>query len=233
MALQSLRGRFFPLRHAGDVDALLARHAHVALFKAGTGDKTVEAWAVVQRALEPRPDVPVGFMRLPEDRAASDHVAARTGVAHRSPQLLLMAGGALAASLDEFAITPDRVLPLLRGHLPAIVGPAVYNEAVASMAPYLTLLEQFLAGTLAEERFQWNWLDRLKQDAVWRDDDSFALLDGLFPNEAGRAIEPARVVAAEFQGQLAGRLEPLAARAARLAPRLAARVRRADGPAVL
>jgi bacillithiol system protein YtxJ len=227
-ARQSLRGRFFALHHPGDVDALLGRHAHVALFKAGTSDKTFEAWEVVQRALEPRHDVPVGFMRLPEDRAASDHVAARTGVAHRSPQWLLVVDGAVVAGLDEFAITPDRVLPLLRAHLPALVGPAVYNPAVATLAPYIALIDQFLAGTLPDERFQWNWLDRLARDAVWRDDDSFGELDRLFPNAAGRALEPARVIAAEFQAQLAGRLEPLGARAARVRQRLVA-LQAADG----
>lgn len=233
MALQSLRGRFFPLHLPGDVDALLARHAHVALFKAGTSDKTFEAWDVVQRALEPRQDVPVGFMRLPADRAASDHVAVRSGVAHRSPQFLLVVDGTVVASLDEFAITPDRVLPLLRAYLPAEPGPPVYNPAVATLAPYVSLLERFLAGTMAEERFQWNWLDRLKGDAVWRDADSFALLDELFPNTAGRAFEPARVIAAEFQGQLSGCLEPLAVRAARLAPRLVARQAADEGRGVL
>ena len=39
------------------------------VFKAGTSDKTVDAWLVAQKVLEPRVDVAVGFIRLPEDRA--------------------------------------------------------------------------------------------------------------------------------------------------------------------
>jgi hypothetical protein len=45
----------------------------------------------------------------------------------------------------------------------------------------------------------------------------------LFENEWGRAVRAARLVAVEFQGQLAGRLEPLKARAARMLERLSGR----------
>jgi len=74
---------------------------------------------------------------------------------------------------------------------------------------YRALLSQFLRGDLPEERFQWGYLDRLAKEALWRDDETFALLDSLFENDRGRDVSPARLVAVEFQGQLAGRLEPL------------------------
>ena len=45
-------------------------------------------------------------------------------------------------------------------------------------------------------------------------------MNGLFENQWGRDVKAARLVAVEFQGQLAGRLEPLKARAARLLERL-------------
>ena len=45
-------------------------------------------------------------------------------------------------------------------------------------------------------------------------------LNSLFENEWGRDVRAARLVAVEFQGQLAGRLEPLKARAARMLERL-------------
>jgi hypothetical protein len=63
----------------------------------------------------------------------------------------------------------------------------------------------------------------LEKEAGWRDDETFAVLNSLFANEWGRDVRAARLVAVEFQRQLAGRLEPLKARAARLLERLADR----------
>ena len=82
------------------------------------------------------------------------------------------------------------------------------------------MLTKFVQGELPEERFQWGYLERLAKDALWRDDETFELLNSLFENERGRDVGPARLVAVEFQGQLAGRLEPLKARAARLLEQL-------------
>ena len=66
-------------------------------------------------------------------------------------------------------------------------------------------------------------LERLANEALWRDDETFALLNSLFENEWGRDVRAARLVAVEFQGQLAGRLEPLTDRAARMLERLSGR----------
>jgi hypothetical protein len=60
----------------------------------------------------------------------------------------------------------------------------------------------------------------LEKEALWRDDETFAVLNSLFDNEWGRDVRAARLIAVEFQGQLAGRLEPLKARAARILERL-------------
>jgi hypothetical protein len=220
MSRVTLRERFFPLHQPDDVDRFLERFPWSVVFKAGTSDKTVDAWLVAQNVLEPRVDVAVGFIRLPEDRAASDRVTALTGVVHRSPQLFLFQNARALFHLDEFAIVPDQLVPLLREHLPAEVGPSVRNEAVVTVEPYRVLLSQFLRGALPEERFQWGYLDRLAKEALWRDDETFALLNGLFENEWGRDVRAARLIAVEFQGQLAGRLEPLRIRAARMLERL-------------
>lgn len=223
MSRVTLRERFFPLHQPDDVDELLDGFAWSAIFKAGTGDKTIEAWLVAQKALEPRVDVAVGFARLPADRPASDRVAARAEVPHRSPQLLLFGNGRLRFHLDEFEIVPDRLVPLLDEHLPADLGPAVRNQEIISLEPYRRLVADFLSGALPEERFQWSYLDRLEKEAAWRDDETFAVLNSLFENERGRDLRAARVVAVEFQGQLARRLEPLKTRAARLLERLSDR----------
>ena len=216
----TLRERFFPLHLASEVDRFLERFEWSVVFKAGTSDKTVDAWLVTQKAMEPRGDVAVGFIRLPEDRAASERVTGLAGVAHRSPQLLLCRRARVRFHLDEFAIVPDQLVPLLGEHLPAAVGPPVRNDAVVTVEPYRVLLSKFVQGELPEERFQWGYLERLAKDALWRDDETFALLNSLFENERGRDVSAARLVGVEFQGQLAGRLGPLKVRAARLLDRL-------------
>jgi hypothetical protein len=223
MARITLRERFFPLHQPDDIDRFLERFTWSVVFKAGTSDKTVDAWLVAQNVLEPRVDVPVGFIRLPEDRAASDRVSARTGIVHRSPQFILCRNANALVHLDEFEIVSDQLVPLLREQLPIDVGPPVRNEAVVTLEPYQALLSQFLEGQLPEERFQWRYLDRLAKEALWRDDETFDLLNSLFENEWGRDVRPARLVAGEFQGQLAGRLESLQNRAARMLERLSGR----------
>jgi monothiol bacilliredoxin len=220
MSRVTLRERFFPLHDAGEVDRFLDGFPWCVIFKAGTSDKTFDAWLVAQQVLEPRVDVAVGFIRLPEDRPASDRVSAVSGIAHRSPQLILFHAGTARGSLDEHAIVPDQLVPLLRERLPVDVGPPVRNDAVVTLEPYRALLTRFLEGELPEERFQWGYLDRLAKEALWRDDPEFELLNSLFENAWGRDVQSARLVAVEFQGQLGGRLEPLATRATRLLARI-------------
>jgi hypothetical protein len=220
MSRATLRERFFPLHQPADVDRFLGGFPWCVVFKAGTSEKTFDAWLVSQNVLEPRADVAVGFIRLPEDRPASDHLSARSGIAHRSPQFVLFHDGNACVHLDEFAISPDQLVPLLNEHLPADVGPPVRNEAVVTLERYRALLSEYVEGHLPEERFQWAYLDRLEKEAAWRGDETFDVLNSLFENQWGRDVKAARLIAIEFQGQLAGRVEPLKARAARLLERL-------------
>ncbi|MEZ5417229.1 MAG: DUF2847 family protein [Vicinamibacterales bacterium] len=211
----TLPERFYPLADPAAVDRLLDAVEWCAVFKAATGDRTFDAWAIVQRALEPRPDVAVGLVQIPAGRAASDHLAARSGIAHKSPQLLLFRRGQPVAQLSERAIQPEAVAALLVEWLPAQPGPRVVNADVVTMAPYRALASAYVEGRLPEERFQWAFLERLAKEASWRDDETFAVLDGLFENPWGRDLVPARAVAHEFQASLAGQLEPLKVRAER------------------
>ena len=224
MSQATLPERFFPLGDPAAVDRLLDGIEWCVVFKAATSEKTFDAWFLVQKALEPRVDVAVGLIQIPAGRPASDHVAARTGIAHRSPQCILFHSGHAVGHLDERDIQPERLSALLQQHLPSSIGPRVVNPQVVSLARYRQLLEDFVAGTLADERFQWAYLERLEKEAPWRDDATFELLASLFDYAWERDFKPARVVAHEFQGQLAGRLEPLRDRAARLLDRLPAAV---------
>lgn len=220
MTRTTLPERFFQLAGPADVDALLDTVEWCAIFKAGTSDKTFDAWCLVQKAFEPRVDVAVALIQIPSGRAASDHVAARTGVAHKSPQLVLFHRRQAVGHLDERAIQPEPLQALILEHLPSTIGPRVVNPQVVSLGAYRRLLEDFTEGRLQEERFQWAFLERLEREAPWRDNESFDLLNGLFENTDGREVRPARLIAHEFQGQLAGRLEPLRDRAARLIERI-------------
>jgi len=212
----TLPERLFALAGPDDVDRLLDTTAWCAVFKAATGERTFEAWDLVQKAFEPRTDVAVGLIQIPAGRAASDHVAARTGVVHKSPQLLLLQRGRVVAHLDERALSAEPLAALVRDHLPSAVGPRVVNPAVAGVGAYRRLLERLVAGELPEERFQWAFLERLEKEAAWRDEATFALLNRLLENPWGRELRAARAVALEFQSQLGGRREPLPTRAAQL-----------------
>ena len=177
----------------------------------------------MQKALEPRVDVAVGLIALPAGRPASDRVSALSGVTHKSPQLVMFHRDTALGHLDERDIDIEPLAARLREWLAADIGPAVRNPAVVSLDGYRRLLAAFVEGELPEERFQWGYLERLAREAVWRDEESFALLNSLFENPSGRDVHPARLVATEFQGHLAGRLEALAVRASRLLERLANR----------
>jgi bacillithiol system protein YtxJ len=223
MSRATIRERFFPLHQPGDVDRFLDRFPWSVVFKAGTSQKTMDAWAAAETALEPRVDLAIGFIRLPEDRPASDRVSTLSAVPHRSPQLLLFRNTRAVFHLDEFAIVSEQIALMFGEHLPAALGPVVRNEAMVTLEPYRRLLSAFVSGSLPEARFQWSYLERLESEAGWRDDETFAVLNSLFENERGRDVRAARLIAVEFQGQLAGRLEPLNTRAARVLERLTAR----------
>jgi hypothetical protein len=222
MARTTLPERLFHLHHPEAVDLFLDRFHWCAVFKAGSGDKTVHAWLAAQHVLEGRDDVAVGFIVLPGDRPASERVSARTAITHHSPQIILFERGHSRVHLDEFDITQDRLAAALSSHLPAQSGLRVVNEDVVSLSPYLELLTSFVSGTLRQERFEWAYLERLQREAGWRDDATFEVLNALFENPDGRDVRPARIIAREFKGQLAGELLPLSVRARRHLNRLTA-----------
>ncbi len=218
----SLRERSFQLLTPEAVNHFLQVHGLAAIFKASTSDKTFEALAHLEKYLLTRPDVALGVIRIPEDRAASDQVAQITGIQHHSPQFILFNKGKALFGLDNWKIIPDHLEPLLAQHLPLEVGPAVQNPEVISLKPYADWLDRFIEGRIKDEQFQWGYLDLLCKEAGWRSEADFALLNGLFPNPAGREVKPASIVALEFQAQLAGQAESLLERARVLRGRILA-----------
>jgi hypothetical protein len=86
---------------------------------------------------------------------------------------------------------------------------------------YRVLLSQFLQGHLPEERFECVYLDRLAKEALWRDDETFSVLNSLFENELGARREGR----AARRGRVSG--------AARRPARVAEGARRADARAAV
>jgi bacillithiol system protein YtxJ len=118
--LLALSDRVRYLTTPKQVDDFLGENREAAIFKAGTCHKTPETFAYVQKHLEGREDVPLGIIRVVEARPASNHVAARTGIVHESPQLILFKEGRAVFDRDNWDITDEAVTEGLSGHFPAV-----------------------------------------------------------------------------------------------------------------
>jgi hypothetical protein len=66
MTRVTLPERIFALPQPVAVDDFLATHRWAVVCKAGSSDKTIDAWQVVQNALEARADIAVGVEPLKE-----------------------------------------------------------------------------------------------------------------------------------------------------------------------
>jgi bacillithiol system protein YtxJ len=68
------------------------------------------SWAAhsnVKRFQEQNPDVPVYFVAVQKDRAASQQIAQRLNIRHESPQLIVLRRGAVASVASHGAITEE------------------------------------------------------------------------------------------------------------------------------
>jgi bacillithiol system protein YtxJ len=115
-----LKDRTETLRSPAEVDAFLKAHPLAVLFKAGTCHRTTETLARLRSLLEARADVPFGLIRVVEARPASDHVAARTGIQHESPQLLVFREGEVILSRSHREIDEQSLAAALDGRLAAV-----------------------------------------------------------------------------------------------------------------
>jgi bacillithiol system protein YtxJ len=116
----SLKERIEFLTSPEIVDGFLSRHPNSAIFKAGTCHKTQETFSHVQAHLEAREDLPLGIIRVVENRAASNRVAELTGVTHESPQIFLFKDGKAVFDRDNWDITAEDVEAALLEHFPAV-----------------------------------------------------------------------------------------------------------------
>lgn len=106
MALQE---RTRTLTTPEDVDLFLRDHPLAAILKLGRCHKNDAALAIATPAMAARPDVGFALLHVIECRAASNRVAALTGIVHESPQLILFREGRAQFDRDNWDITPEDV----------------------------------------------------------------------------------------------------------------------------
>lgn len=114
MNQKQLKDRTYTLTTPEQVDAFLRSRPSAALLKLGSCHKNVVALREVETQLATRADLELGLLRVIESRAASDHVASRTGIVHESPQLILFREGRAVFDRDNWDITPEAVAEGLR-----------------------------------------------------------------------------------------------------------------------
>lgn len=175
-----LRDRIVNLTEPAAVEAFLAEHPTSVIFKAGTCHKTMQGFGYLQEQLEQRPDLMVGLIRVVEARPASNSVAERTGIVHHSPQVILFRDGEAVFDVDNWAITPDA---LTQGFARVPAGgaaPVATTGGGSDLQPYLDVLDQYLAGVIAERQFEWVYTNMFREDASLRSREEVEVLGSIF-----------------------------------------------------
>lgn len=99
------------LTDPAEFDALAAQGGGPALVLKHSTRCPISAMAFdeVERLEGAHPEVPVYLVDVIADRDVSRHVAQRTGVAHHSPQLILLVHGEVAWDVSHFEIRAERL----------------------------------------------------------------------------------------------------------------------------
>lgn len=176
-----------------EADQFIEQNPTAAIFKAGTCHKTMQGWGNLERLLRERPDVPVGIIKVVEDRPASNRIAERTGIVHHSPQVILFKQGQPLFDLDNWDITLENLEPLLEAHLGAAKAQATDSSA-SNLEPYKRLLDAYLGGAVSEPQFQWTYLNMFREDASLRSQEEFEVLNSLFGNPDEHHVHPMAIM---------------------------------------
>jgi bacillithiol system protein YtxJ len=95
------------LTTAAQLDDALRAPVAVLLKHGATCPISAAGREAVARFAEAHPEVPVYRVEVTANRALSDLVAERFGVAHESPQAFVLRGGRPAWRAEHFDITPE------------------------------------------------------------------------------------------------------------------------------
>jgi len=175
-----LRDRIVNLTNDAEVDAFLSEHPTSVIFKAGSCHKTMQGFGFLQERLEPREDLMVGLIRVLEARPAANAVTERTGIRHESPQVILFRNGEAVFDVDNWNITPD-TLAVGFEQMPEGGAPVTAGQGDGSdLAPYLTLLERYLAGTIDDRQFEFSYTSTFREDANLRSNKEVEILNSIF-----------------------------------------------------
>ncbi len=175
-----LKDRIVLLSSTDAVEAFLERFPTSVIFKAGTCHKTMQGFGFVQEKLEPREDLMCGVIRVVEARPASNLVEEKTGIKHESPQVILFKDGAPVFDLDNWDITPEA---LGSGFEQLPVGEALVESSTpagSDLREYIDLLEQYLQGHIDEDRFEFTYTHKFRDDATLRPKDEVEALNSIF-----------------------------------------------------
>lgn len=177
----NFRDRLYELLSVEEVDQFLERYPTAAFFKAGSCHKTMQGFGYVEKALNQRPELHTGFVRVIESRPVSNYIAEITGVVHQSPQFILIKEGEVVYDVDNWNIVPEALEAALTLHLGNPVdAQAAAGKAVSDLAVYKRLLQDFIQGALPQQDFTNQWLKTFQMDAAMRSTEEFALLNSLF-----------------------------------------------------
>ena len=177
----SFRERLFELTTPEDVDAFLTQHPNCALFKAGGCHKTMQGFGVVEQLMEPRDELPVGLVKVIDNRPASNHIAELTEIIHESPQFILIKDGKPVYDVDNWDIVPEALEAGLLQHFgPVSTTDENASSASGEIAHYVRLLEDYIEERMDEQSFTQQWLETFRMDSSLRSTEEFNLLNSLF-----------------------------------------------------
>jgi len=174
------KDRVINLTTPEEVNKFLEEHPTSVIFKAGTCHKTMQGFGYLQEKLEPREDLYVGLIRVVESRPASNLVTEETGVKHESPQVLLFRDGKNVFDVDNWDITPETLETGFEKMPAAPEGSGVRNGATSNLAPYISLLEQYLSGAMEERDFEYTYTMTFRDDASLRSREEVEILNSIF-----------------------------------------------------
>lgn len=175
-----LRDRIVNLTSRDEVESFLSDYPTSVVFKAGTCHKTMQGFGFLQEKVDPREDLMVGVIRVVEAREAANTVTERTGIRHESPQVILFRDGEAVFDVDNWNITPE-VLAGGFAKLPAGGEPVSTGGGDRSdLAPYLTVLEQYLSGAIDDRQFEFAYTTMFRDDASLRSNQEVEILNSIF-----------------------------------------------------
>lgn len=177
----SFRDRLYELTTPEEVESFLSENPNSAIFKAGGCHKTMQGFGYVEQVMEQRDILPVGFIKVIDNRPASNRVAEITEITHESPQFVLFKDGKPVYDVDNWDIVPEALEAALLQHFgPVSVDEAVSTGAAGNIEPYIDLLEGYIGERLDEQSFIQEWLETFRMDSALRSTEEFNLLNSLF-----------------------------------------------------